>query len=205
MSTDKLEQYVRENPKPQFYTNAVSTLLKSKDLEKAEELIQEGLENFPEDRILWSQYGDVLSAFGEASDLIEAIKAYEKAIELGNTRAVDFDVLEKARTALREKTPALSAVFDETATAKIYMGIASERRRNGREEEAITLFQEAVTVFPEDHVLWYQLGKTLSFEKRFEEAAEALQKSIDIKPDDRLTREAIEANRQQMQRHNRRN
>lgn len=198
MKTEKLEKYLRENTKPQLYTKAVSDLFKKEKFEEAEELALEGLENFPKDKSLWSQYGEILCAFGEANDLIQAVRAYEKAIQLGGGKQVDLDALDNAKKLLREKTPILSAVFEETATPRIYMAIARKRRDDDKEEEAVKFLEEAVTVFPDDKILWYRLGKSYAFMNENGDAIKAFQTALEIDPNDDQTKQALQETRTRM-------
>jgi tetratricopeptide (TPR) repeat protein len=106
----------------------------------------------------------------------EAAKADFDAREAANrSRAADENLSpeEKAkRDADKQKNDAVKAAFDA--------GVAALAAKNYN--EAVTQFQTAATADPSKDIIWGNLGMALSGAKKYDDAANAYKKAIELKP-----------------------
>ena len=67
-----------------------------------------------------------------------------------------------------------------------YMGIANSLRMKGEYEAALKAYQEMLKRWPDDYLVWHNIGVLYEDMGQYLSAARAYQKSIDSKPEDRL-------------------
>ena len=103
----------------------------------------------PQDSVGWFNKGLALDNLNKSD---EAIKAYDKAIEINPQ---DSDVW----------------------TGK---GLALDNLN--KYDEAIKAFDKAIEINPQDSITWYSKGVALSYLNRLDEAIKAYDKSIEINP-----------------------
>ncbi len=82
----------------------------------------------------------------------------------------------------------LSTYFGRIARPVDYMRESKALKANAAEEQSIPMLQEGVKNFPNDHVLWFTLGKSLFFLNRLQESEKAIKRSLDLNPYDQRTR-----------------
>ncbi len=74
--------------------------------------------------------------------------------------------------------------FEHAVHPSTYIKTAKGLRNQGLEFQSIPVLKEGVANFPRDHILWYTLGKSLFFLDRYQESGHALNKCLEIKPND---------------------
>ncbi len=68
-----------------------------------------------------------------------------------------------------------------------YMGIANSLRMKGDYEAALNAYQEMLKKWPDDYLIWHNIGVLYEDMRQYLSAARAYQKSIDSKPEERLS------------------
>ena len=77
----------------------------------------------------------------------------------------------------------LSDIFKDQVSAEGYIKLARNFEKNKSQEEAIELLEEGAQNFPKHSKLWYKLGRRLITVERYDDAINALKKSIDLNSD----------------------
>jgi len=79
--------------------------------------------------------------------------------------------------------------------ADVIVDIAAAYRRLGNFEKAIELFQQAATLEPQNSSPHFEIGVSLGYLRRHEEAEAAFQKSLAVAPDQWMARSMVASNR----------
>ncbi|HVF40399.1 MAG TPA: protein kinase [Gemmatimonadaceae bacterium] len=70
----------------------------------------------------------------------------------------------------------------EPSNAQVSLQLGNVRRRQGRWNEAITSYRKSADLNPRSHNAWFNLGETLLFVRRYDEAAGPLARVTDLAP-----------------------
>lgn len=116
----------------------------------------------------------------------KAAELYGKATELEPKRAAFWAAYGKTLSLLGRQSEAHTAI-ENAAKLPIQDAITADTiavvySRTGFHERAIPFFQQAITLDPQPANFYYNLGSSLQFSGRFEEAAEAYQNTISREP-----------------------
>lgn len=169
---------------PKVYTTAARILKEKRRYDDAISVLEEGLQNFPENFIVAFILGKTLFYEGRI-DL--AAQALEKAVTLDPTDQKALKLLERAQLKPAGESPLIDE-HNQSPRPENYIGIAKKLRFAKRESESVELLREGNRNFPKDFLIIFQLGKSLYFLSRFKEAESALEAAKTIRPDDKNAR-----------------
>lgn len=125
-------------------------------------------------------------ALGKEDKLEEALKAFEKAIEIDpryawawNNKGVALDRLSRHDEALK----AFEKVIEiDPQDAKAWFNKGVSLGGLGKHDEALKAFEKAIEIDPQDARAWHNRGEALGRLGRYEKALKAFGKAIDIDP-----------------------
>ena len=157
--------------------------------EEAEELIEEGIELYPDD---WRVRQELGRSYRDQGRFEEAEELFEKAIELNpdDGRAYfELGVTYSCQGRFEEAEELIEKAIELNPDhRRAYFELGSIYHTQGRFEEAeelFELFEKAIELNPDDGRAYFELGVTYSCQGRFEEAEELIEKAIELNPDHR--------------------
>ena len=182
---DHYEKAAKEDPKPLYYSELISTLLKAGAMEDALKFGRVGAQTFPDSIAVLNALGNAAVA-NRANE--EAIQVYRKIIELtpgkeelylqlGNIYLTDgqFEKAQEIYSSLHERFP---------ESENSYFGFALVQIRQGKFQEAKNQLEKVIEINPRHAGALYYLGKALYLEGKFEQALQHLTRSVDQAPPD---------------------
>ena len=117
----------------------------------------------------------------------EAEASLRKSIELNPTDACPYDQLGRLYYDTKQYAKAIDAFKQKNnlkQDAVTYHFLANSTYNLGKAEESLPLYQQAVVMSPEYEKAFVDLGRTYGMLGRYKEASEALERAIELKPDD---------------------
>ncbi len=151
----------------------------------AERIARQATERFPKNSAAWRTLGLILQ---EAGRTLEAFEAYERALGL-NPNDVDIALAlsyAASRLGMKDEALALASYFAQTRPGDM-AGISAQCTALlalGRVQEAHDLAVQALGAAPQAAERWQLAGKTARASGRLEQAAQALQEALRLKPND---------------------
>jgi tetratricopeptide (TPR) repeat protein len=148
---------------------------------KQREIFEKLVTDFPKDpRILWY----LSSVYDALAEYDKEIAACDKAIAIDKEYFPPYQTLGYAQSQ-KERFDKAEAAFREylrlcPKEANSHDNLADLYRRTGKFAEAIQHYSEAVKMDPTFLTSQYKIGTTLAFMDKFDEARQALQKSMDM-------------------------
>lgn len=152
-----------------LYKSAVDLQHQDK-VEQAIRVYRKVLRREPQAAQVWF---DLATAYMQADDLNKAAQAYKCAYKLepGND-----DYERKAKAAAE----ALASPFVQNGFSQL----SSSKSLRQKHASAIESFKKALMINPDDHVVWYHLGKSYEELKNHQSARMAFEKAIALYSDD---------------------
>lgn len=151
----------------------------------AERIARQATQRFPKSSAAWRTLGLILQ---EAGRTLEAFEAYERALGL-NPNDVDIALAlshAASRLGMKDEALALASYFAQMRPGD-FAGISAQCSALlalGRSHEAHELAVQALTAAPQEAERWQLAGKTARASGGLEQATQALQEALRLKPDD---------------------
>ncbi|WP_080874475.1 tetratricopeptide repeat protein [Oceanobacillus timonensis] len=160
-------------------------LYANENYDEALDLIEESLEEYPEEAFLYNDKGYVLVELGRPE---EAKEALETAIELDETMESAYNNLSYALSDLGEFEEAMdaaqTAIDLNSNTPEQYIAMGNALSMLDRDEEAIPYFEEALEIEPDVDFALYGMGVSLLYLEETEESIVYLEKFLQQHPED---------------------
>ncbi|MEY4254890.1 MAG: hypothetical protein RLZZ141_117, partial [Pseudomonadota bacterium] len=151
----------------------------------AERIARQATERFPKTSAAWRTLGLILQETGRT---LEAFEAYERALGL-NPNDVDIALAlshAASRLAMKDEALALASYFAQNRPGDL-AGISAQCSALlalNRIHEAHDLAIQALTAAPQEAERWQLAGKTARASGGLDQAAQALQEAMRLKPND---------------------
>ena len=170
---------------PKSLLDRAHKALADQNLVLAERIARQATERFPKTSAAWRTLGLILQ---EAGRTLEAFEAYERALGL-NPNDVDIALAlshAASRLGMKDEALALASYFAQTRPGD-FAGISAQCSALlalGRVQEAHDLAVQALGDAPQEAERWQLAGKTARASGGLEQAAQALQEALRLKPND---------------------
>lgn len=151
----------------------------------AERIARQATDRFPKHSGAWRTLGLILQ---EAGRTLEAFEAYERALGL-NPNDLDIALAlshAASRLGMKDEALALASYFAQSRPGDM-AGISAQCTALlalGRVQEAHDLAVQALGAAPQEAERWQLAGKTARASGGLEQAAQALQEALNLKPND---------------------
>lgn len=170
---------------PQSLLNRAHKALADQNPILAEKFARQASEQFPNQSAPWRTLGLILQ---EAGRTLEAFEAYERALGL-NPNDLDIALAlahSAARLGMKDEALALASYYVQNRPAD-WAGTQAQCAALlalGRVQEAHDLAVQALNAAPQEAERWQLAGKTARASGGLEQAAQALQEALRLKPHD---------------------
>ncbi len=179
------DKAIDNNPYYTYYFNKTETLLELQQYNEALKTINQAIEVYPDEAILYHKRYYVLNSLKKNNEAILDLKTAHKLDPNNGDILLDMGLIYERENNIEQATIYYQKCIDTKQNiAGAYSNLAHIYSENKLlKEKTITYFQKAITLVPNNSIIYYNFGNFYRKSKQYDPAIGLYEKAIELKPD----------------------